>query len=135
LNSLKIININCIGNLQKLPKVLNVFKRFVFGEICETGEITDEVVLGKRSVPLVTSRSLDVNLITALSLPLNSVLITSDALLLAGLKSWGRLIEVFLQGRDSAVPLALKVSVAMSAMYCEMCYKTLYCGEIRYTSV
>lgn len=57
---------------------------------------------------------MDVNLFTALSLPPNSVLITSNALLLAQLKSWGCLTEMFLQGSDSAVPVALRVSMGMS---------------------
>lgn len=35
--------------------------------------------------------------ITALLLPPDSVLITSNALLLAGLKSWGCLTEMFLE--------------------------------------
>lgn len=30
---------NCIGNLQKLPEILNVFKSVLFGEIWEIEEI------------------------------------------------------------------------------------------------
>lgn len=70
-------------------------------------------MLVKCSVPLVTSRIWAVYLITALSLPPNSVVITSNALLLARLKSWGCVREMFLQESYSAVPVALVVSMEM----------------------
>lgn len=71
------------------------------------------VLLGKCSIPLLRSRILDINLITSLSLPPDSVLITSNALPLARLMSLGCLTEMFLQGSDSAVPVALVVSMGM----------------------
>lgn len=76
------------------------------------------VVLLKWSVPLVTSRILDIYFITALSLPPNSVVIASNALLLAGLKSWGCVTEVFLQESYSVVLVALVVSVEMNTNPC-----------------
>lgn len=82
MKSLK-ITINCVGSLEKLSKILSfsAFKRL------EIGEIIHLVVLLLWTVPLVTSRILDVYFITALSLLPNSVLIASNTLLLAGLKS------------------------------------------------
>lgn len=90
---------------------------------------------------------MDVNLITFLSLPPDSVLITSNALPLARLRSWGCLTEMFLQESDSAVPVALAVSMGMCMNPCTVKCVTKLCiaenciipvcehsnGEFKYT--
>lgn len=81
----------------------------------------------KRSVPLVTSRIWAVYLITALSLPPNSVVITSNALLLARLKSWGCVREMFLQESYSAVPMAPVVSMEMRLDPCTVKFVMKLC--------
>lgn len=81
----------------------------------------------KRSVPLVTSRIWAVYLITALSLPPNSVVITSNALLLARLKSWGCVREMFLQESYSAVPVAPVVSMEMRLDPCTVKFVMKLC--------
>lgn len=81
----------------------------------------------KCSVPLVTSRIWAVYLITALSLPPNSVVITSNALLLARLKSWGCVREMFLQESYSAVPMAPVVSMEMRLDPCTVKFVMKLC--------
>lgn len=96
-------------------------------ESCGIGEIIHLVVLLKWSLALVTSRILDIYFITALSLPPNSVVIASNALLLAGLKSWGCVTEVFLQESCSAVPVALVVSMEMNTNPCTVKFVMKLC--------